>query len=406
MILCRFVQGSLIGLLCLVAIGCAAKPGPGPAPSRTAVGERPVASPVIGASTVSRVTYAIRPLGLVDFDEQVLPIPSPDGTRLAVEVGQPPSWDALLAEAGSSASSTSVAIYDITGVPSMVSVPESDASAGLLLGRASDDRGVLVESPRPDGARWIGRMDWVTGQISWLATGTRVNAHGVLTPEGTLVFVAADLEGGSPRLTVLDSQGRAAEFASDNLTPLYPIACDDPTRVVALVLSRNGMELVAIRLARSNSGGLSLGPIVFRSRISTADSMAAAHQIAEPSVGAMTGSHGWNASIIWHPGLRKAVEVDFGGGPQRPLGEGSVSAVRWQNQETQGYFVTGPDGLKFQPRSDSVPSGTARLARVIDVPAVARATRSPDRPLILLAPSRQRGRLEVSVLIPGLDSTP
>src|SRR5690606_7506270 len=52
----------------------------------------------------------------------------------------------------------------------------------------TNERGFLVESPRPDGSRWIGFADWKTGSLDWLIRDDQVNAHAVLAPNNALAF--------------------------------------------------------------------------------------------------------------------------------------------------------------------------------------------------------------------------
>jgi hypothetical protein len=131
--------------------------------------------PALGADTSSiRVETALLPLGKVAYDGQVLPIVSPDGRHLAVQIGAAPTWGALLAKDESlTPLGSRLAVYEL-GQQGMALLYES--SAGLLLGRTATNGAVLVEQPNRDGSRWIGLMDWRSGAIDWVNQDERVNA--------------------------------------------------------------------------------------------------------------------------------------------------------------------------------------------------------------------------------------
>ncbi len=118
---------------------------------------QPVSRPV-GSSRVVHVSAAVRPLGSVPYDNLSLPLVSPDGRFLATQTDVPPTWQTVLAGPEATApEATAVEIYRIhagqinapTSGPEFVAVlPEP-----VVMGRACDERGFLVESVRPDGPR-------------------------------------------------------------------------------------------------------------------------------------------------------------------------------------------------------------------------------------------------------------
>jgi hypothetical protein len=57
-----------------------------------------------------------------------------------------------------------------------------------MVGRSADADGFLVEAPQKDGSRWIGRIGWESGEVTWLARGPEIAAFGVLGPTGDLAF--------------------------------------------------------------------------------------------------------------------------------------------------------------------------------------------------------------------------
>src|SRR5687767_12585942 len=75
---------------------------------------QPVARPLAGAVTNTRITVGVRPIGSVPYDGVVLPLVSPDGKLLAVEQGTAPGWPALLATDDAVLPlATTLAVYDL-----------------------------------------------------------------------------------------------------------------------------------------------------------------------------------------------------------------------------------------------------------------------------------------------------
>ncbi len=140
--------------------------------------------------SVGRSRFGVAHLGAIRYDGLTLPIVSPAGDFLAAQVTDPPTWAALLGLPGENRADlarlqtfrlTADAVVPVDFTPGL--------PRGLLLGRSSSPRGVLVEAPQPDGARWIGRLDWSTGQISWLVRENGlVAAHAIELRDGTLIY--------------------------------------------------------------------------------------------------------------------------------------------------------------------------------------------------------------------------
>jgi hypothetical protein len=144
----------------------------------------------------SRVVFGVQTLGEVDYDGTTLPLidDHPAGGKfLAVQTGVVAPWGALLGEPGATSPGTRVVVYDLNAKPLRPVVwpeagDERSIPVGALLGRSGDAEGFLIEWPRPDGSRWIGKAAWTTGRVTWLVRDAATNAHALLLRNGGLIF--------------------------------------------------------------------------------------------------------------------------------------------------------------------------------------------------------------------------
>ncbi|MGH7289907.1 MAG: hypothetical protein ACREJT_01760, partial [Myxococcota bacterium] len=65
-----------------------------------------------------------------------------------------------------------------------------------------DENGFLIESPQPDGSRWIGKVAWTTGEITWLIQDEFVNAFASLGPGGRLAWSRRAVDGDNFELVI------------------------------------------------------------------------------------------------------------------------------------------------------------------------------------------------------------
>jgi hypothetical protein len=366
----------------------------------------PVAAPVVDASFNSEVRVEVVPLGGVGYDGQVLPLVSPDGRFLASQEGTPPTWPTLLAAPGAEAPrSTRIVVYDISSRPARI-VPFAERPVrGLVLGRACDDAGFLVEAPQADGSRWIGRIQWASGSLEWLMQDSRVNAHAVFTPAGSVAWIARGVGSDAGELVLRAADGSESSRSGDGSRHLFPIASPEPGILCSLAQTAAGLELLAYSIDTEEAGGPErLGSIVSRALVAPRADAALAYQVAAPSSPVLPRrSAGWDGQrpVIFHPGFGRMAEFDRARGGLVLLPEGSIAAARAMGATTDGWFVTTPEGLMFSPdaarREDD--AGRVHDARVLAEPFVPRPTNDPERPLILLGPMpRDPLRLQVMAL--------
>ncbi len=174
------LTGTIAGLMLAAsaAAGCATTAAPAvkpraarPAPPRTGV-----------------LSTGILVLGEVPCDGRTLPLVSPDGEFIATQTGAPPDWDVLLAAPGAGALGESrIEIHRLDRRSGETAFFRA-TDAMLLLGRACDGGGLLVESPHPDGSRWIGYTPWYSGPVQWLAADEHTNAFAHLGAGGRLAW--------------------------------------------------------------------------------------------------------------------------------------------------------------------------------------------------------------------------
>ena len=111
------------------------------------------------------------------------------------------------------------------------------------------------------------------------------------------------------------------------------------------------------------------------------------------------------AIAVYHPDMGRMVEFDWRNGSFKPLANASIAAVPSPVADPAGYFATTPEGLWYTPWPESLrdpaPGRPTPQARLVDTPSIARATRNPDRPLILFGPSRDRGSPALTVMAVG-----
>ncbi len=215
-------------LLCgaLIPTGCApVRVASDPSPSTT----RPL------EGTLSRVRFRVQPVCSAEFDGFALPLVSPDGRWAALQRTSTADWPTLLAALdGGQPNAGTLTIVALTGpnLGKAIEVPGTD----LLLGRAADDTGFLVESPRVDGSRWIGKVAWTGGAPVWLRDGTQVCAFATINGHHSMAW--CERERANERFGLRVRQGDIVQ----------EIPAPDDGSWLAPTFSNDGRYLYALRL--------------------------------------------------------------------------------------------------------------------------------------------------------------
>ncbi|MSR28528.1 MAG: hypothetical protein EXS03_03000 [Phycisphaerales bacterium] len=184
------------------------------------------------------VTFAFRSLGKVSHDGFTLPLLSPDGSMAAVQASSSADWSVVLGES-SSIGASRIEVVPLTQ-PRLEPRVEIEGDA-LLLGRSADEAGFLVESPRADGSRWIGRGLWTGGTPEWLVRDAQINCFACLSEQGALAWCRR-----RP-----DDSGFSIAVATPGAAPRAPsweVPAPDGGTWMAPTFSHDGRTLFALRL--------------------------------------------------------------------------------------------------------------------------------------------------------------
>ncbi|MBL0926984.1 MAG: hypothetical protein IBJ11_04935 [Phycisphaerales bacterium] len=403
---CARSSAGLFGvLLAVTAAGCVKSSGGSPAAPRpgmtgiavSGAGDQAprapltnVAAPAPASETVvSRLLLSVQPIGRVPFDGQLLPLVSPDGRRLATSVGEAPSWATILAAPQAGPERGRIEIYDLTRSPPVLVPGSSDIPVGVVLGRSADDAGFLVESPRPDGARWIGRVPWTGGAVEWLVQGTGVNAGATLAPAGgrSPVFCTRGVDATACGLAAGPSSDSAAAPAPPGESGYsFPAFSGDGSVLYAFLTGPRGTELLALGADTGDPGAgfpRTLARRVLAANREPIFAYQAVSGVQSPAVGA-----GAAPGLLFHNPAAKRMQI-FSPvtGRLTDLAEGSIAGAWAPDDSGLAVLVTAPGGL-VQHRLSTDETGLRALppSRVLDQPWVPRATTDPARPFVLIGP--------------------
>jgi hypothetical protein len=371
----------------------------GPASSTTAppveVPQGPVARPATGVTVNSAVRVAFYPLGSAVYDGQTLPLASPDGRFVAVQSGEAPDWPAILAEpAAAPTNRTTITAFDASGSKiEPIRTPEA-TPAGLMLGRAADDGGYLVESQQRDGTRWIGKVAWLSGRVEWLAKDEFCNSHAVLTPGGGVLYCRRPIGGQSNSLVLLAGGQVSKLDPGEGETYAFPMAGDDAGVVYACRITKGGTELEAIRVQEGV-----LKQTIMRRLLGGSSDILLAHQVAatasQPSfLPPQTRAEPRPLSLLW-PRRGSLAVFNLSEGTFEPLAPRSIAAAPSPDPLSPGYFCTTPDGLVFVPKV-GLGGPLGQVVTMISTAYVPRAVVSDPPGLLLVGPAPgSPDRLEV-----------
>ncbi len=372
----------------------------------------------------SAVRAAIKPIGSVPFDGQVLPLISPDGRFLATQVGEAPTWPTLLATPGASAPiRTRLEVYDLTGqAPKRLSLA-GRVPPGTMLGRNATTTEFLIEAPQPDGSRWIGAVEFVTGKLRWLFQGDAVNAHAIALnasgPIRAIAFTQRRIAPDAKPVLLLFNEGQVREIgvAEDSdlaeLFPMLPATGAGP--LFSFELSSHGLEIVA----RAADQATSVGAVLSRRMLVQSSEVEplAAYQAATPVQPWPIPPNARDSAppglLIFHPGLGRMAMVHGASGQVLPLAAKSISATWAPDEAGWAVLLATDEGLVHQRLVESREGlgwETRPAARMLVDPFVPRATSDPQRPFILLGPANAKDgpRLNIILLqvVPDEESAP
>lgn len=199
----------------------------------------------MGTVRAMRVRANLLPRGSVPYDNLSLPLVSPCGSFLATQSGLPPTWETLLAAPyGEPPYGTDVDIYELD-LESRDAIHIATVEADAVLGRSVNNRGFLIESPREDGSRWIGFVDWVDGELMWLIDDDSVNAFAVLGEDGRIAWSRRGPDRVTFELVIWDGQNERVISPDDSADWVMPTWAPSGNGLFVFTLSESGrMDLV------------------------------------------------------------------------------------------------------------------------------------------------------------------
>jgi hypothetical protein len=367
---------------------------------------RPINTPA-GENLSLHVITAVLPVGAVPYDNMVLPIVSPDGRHIATQTGVAPTWSTILAEKNAPVPlATRVEIYELDrrdgidererrGARLVRSLDEP-----LLLGRSCDSDGFLVESQRDDGSRWIGKASWRSGEITWLVTGTDVNAFGSLGPAGRLAWSRRAVDSDHFELVVRSASDEwAASFPDEHW--LMPTWSGRGDGIFALVLRDEFLDIVYAQA--SNPAALQQSRV--RLPQGKDASVYAAYQTVNGQmVVADAPTPGREQLVFFHPAHHQAAiwrplagggagsAGGNGGGGSILLGQGTFAAMA---DEANFAIVSTPENVVR--RNLTNPRARMDLVAGTHIP---RPTHACTWPYLLLSPGEGQIKLTAMRLLP------
>lgn len=355
-----------------------------------------------GVSRTVQVVAGVLPLGSVPYDNMTLPLVSPDGRWLATQTAAPPTWGTALAEQGAHVpSATHVKVYQLDlreGIdPKDRKAPvlKFGLTESVLLGRSCDSEGFLIESPREDGSRWIGKASWKDGTIAWLVQGSDVNAFAALGTRNRLAWSRRTQTADKFDLVVRDgAQEWSVSGAGESW--IMPQWSNQDDGLFVLTLADGSLD--------ANFGLASTQAEFEQSRqhlaLATESTVYTAYQSMSGQTGAVDGTTTVPDQLVFfHPAARRAALW-------RPLADSSrrfaylySKSIAGLVDEEEFAFTATNDGLLRQ--SLARPSEYLQLVAGTQIP---RATTSSSWPFMLLSPGQSSVGIMAMRLLPREDA--
>lgn len=318
-------------------------------------------------------------IGTVPWNSTILPLLSPSGQWIATSTGVAPSQATQLAlPAATAPDDSTIEIWEVLSGRAGIRA-RSTISGSIVLTDSADDEGFLIESPRSDGSRWIGKIEWRTGDLRWLVQDEHINTMPSIGPEGRLAWCVRTADETSLSLAIRFPDDREFVLPPSNGEWLLPIWSTRSKRLSAWLLGADGvLSLVSLDGQAPDTLGTRLKQVLIMNGANRWDAIRATAN--------RTATQGLRPPLLeevvfYHPiEQRMAVWMPLGLNADQvtSLAPGSIDAVH----DRQGNFLlTMPRGLHWQDISD-----LSRIVRVDHVPLYARPTNDPMRPFVLLDP--------------------
>ncbi|HYE02828.1 MAG TPA: hypothetical protein VD963_06300, partial [Phycisphaerales bacterium] len=278
---------------------------------------------------------------------------------------------------------------------------------GLLLGRSADGDGFLVEFPRADGSRAIGRVAWADGRLSWMADEeSAVCAHATLLPGGGLAYCRRPADAADFVLVLRDpagSEDRVLAFPGAAL--LFPLV-GGASAVAVIRQTPAGLELVGL----GGVTGARTPEVIAATPLAGAPDPYLAYQATlgfqtplsgdpEQAGSGAVGTGGGRSVLVLVPGSGAITEFNPVTGVLRPLVAGGAGGCA-----APGGYLVGAPGSLVRVRTDAgvVPQepGPPRLTTIWPILRGAYVPRATDQPgrFVLLGQAPAGGQPALQVL--------
>lgn len=381
----------------------------------------PIASPAIAAQVVnSRVVVAVKPIGRIPFDGQVLPVITPSGRHVLAQTKRAPSWEQLLAMPGSGVPlATELERFAILDAPQPID-PSVEMPVDAIAGRSAFGSTALIERVSPDGSRRISSVSLsLRGSerdlTELFGSTDSVVSHASSNASGTILAATthpADNINAADLVVAWNSNGE--RFHTRESIPgsaiRFPTLSADGKQLTLFAQSPSGTELVTYAVGERPWAGESPLAMTARRLISSSSDPLVAYQAisGQQSPAVVPRVDGKELQppgvLFFHPAQQRMAIFDPTVGSLTLLEAKSISGAWYARDRGNGrvawsVFLTTPDGLKHQALDRSRTGWNALpAATVIEEVYVPRATTDPDRPYILIGPSRANPA-ELDVLV-------
>ena len=174
-------------------------------------------------SNISTSTEIDWSAGVLPWDRYSIPTFSPNGLHAAVQLGEAPPIKILSGNDNSNVTSTSIEMHILDPIEGREFSPFHIGREGLLLGRTANDSYFLVEAPHGDQGRWIGKVDWSTGSVRWIASDEYINAFPTVNALDDIAWSRRSQDDNRFHLVVKTARGQKIidDGKSDWLMPMF-----------------------------------------------------------------------------------------------------------------------------------------------------------------------------------------
>ena len=342
-------------------------------------------TPMITQTSMASV-IAVDQLGIIPYDGFTLPITSQttDAQYVAVQDGSPVPVDVFLAKGAGAMVDAGVTIFSCSA--GMEPEAVRTHSGSILLGRNSNQEGVLVEKANADGSRWIGIAPWSGDDIRWLVRDGNVNAFGWIGEDATLVY--AQRRVGEERFELVTRRPDGSAWRIEEPLPyswVYPILTPSGEGLFAL---RRGEGFADLAWGRTGDTERFRESLTLHRTSDRVDDLRAWETLA-----ASTGGTGVSDDHVpWFSReLRRLALWSPSDRTTRLFPPGTVAACT--HPDSRDWLVTGRDALEMA----AILKTTTATSLVFDQPWIAR-TGIRGNVVIMLA---REGLLELAILKTG-----